>query len=73
MNSLTKYRWLNVNQKVCFTRKAWEKKGFVSHRKTGDIGTLLIISGGANRNCLVEFEDGGDVVCWANLRKINEE
>ena len=70
MKSLTKFRWLTVNQKVSFTRKAQEKKGLVSHRKTGDIGTLLIISGGANRNCLVEFEDGRDCVSWANLRNV---
>jgi len=70
MKSLAKFRWLNVNQKVSFTRKAQEKKGLISHRKTGDIGTLLIISGGANRNCLVEFEDGKDCVSWANLRNI---
>lgn len=70
MKSLTKFRWLNVGQRVSFTRKAQEKKGLDSHRKTGDIGMLLIISGGTNRNCLVEFDDGRDICSWANLRNM---
>ena len=71
MKSLAKFRWLSINQRVSFTRKSQEKKGLISHRKTGDIGMLLIISGGANRNCLVEFEDEiRDIVSWANLRNV---
>lgn len=72
MTSLASYRWLHVNQKVAFTRKAMEAKGLQSHRKTGDKGTLLVISDGANRNCLVEFDDGRDIVSWANLRGVKE-
>ena len=70
MKSLKAFRWLSVGQEVTFTRKAQEAKGLNSHRKTGDKGKLLIISGGTNRNCLVQFDNGRDIVCWANLRPV---